>query len=161
MAPLRPAHASADGRLNSMLPSLGFDIVSLRPAVVDALMVMERSYRLPLGLSNVAAAVAVSPRRLQEVFREDTGETPMNALRRIRLLHARQDLLDPTEQRSIGQIAVDAQILHVGRFSASYAAAFGESPSVTIARVRSTRQLPLNEPRRGHFDVQTMEYRDR
>lgn len=75
------------------------------------------------------------------------------------MLHARQCLLDPTESRSIKQIALDAQLPHLGRFSERYAELFGELPSVTVTRVRHRQATRLRPDFVGYFDVRTMEYR--
>ncbi|WP_354670500.1 helix-turn-helix domain-containing protein [Curtobacterium sp. 458] len=95
------------------------------------------------------------------MFREDTSAPPMHFLRLIRLLHARERLLDPDEQRSIREIAIAEQIPHAPRFTQRYAAMFGELPSATAARVRLQRPPITSKPTDSYFDIQTMEYRRR
>jgi transcriptional regulator GlxA family with amidase domain len=140
---------------------LGLDLGALREEVDRALRFMDRSHHLPIALDNIATAAGIGPRRLQEMFREDTSATPMHFLRLIRLLHARERLLDPDEHRSIREVAIAEQILHVPRFTQRYAATFGELPSATVARVRSQRPPMGAKPSGSYFDVQTMEYRRR
>lgn len=149
----------------SVLPLLSLVTKSLRKEIVDVLEFMDRAYREPLKQHDIAAAAGLSPRRLQEVFRAAVSKTPTEVLRQIRMLHVRKILLDPKESRSIKQIALEAQISHLGRFSERYADAFGELPSATIAsvrvRVRSQRERTTQSKPAlpGYFDSRAMEYR--
>jgi transcriptional regulator GlxA family with amidase domain len=143
----------------SVLPSLGFDLDSVRDEVALVLGFMDRAYREPLEQRDLAATAGLSTRRLQELFQASLANTPTAVLRHIRMLHARQCLLDPTESRSIKQIALDAQIPHLGRFSERYAETFGELPSTTIARVRHQQATRQRHNLIGYFDARTMEFR--
>ncbi|WJY00880.1 helix-turn-helix domain-containing protein [Curtobacterium sp. 458] len=139
------------------MASLGYDPVRITPVVQRALQFMDERHGCVLEVADVANAVGMGPRRLQELFQIAVGESPMSVLRRIRLLHTRRQLLDSGEERTVGQIARAAQLVHLGRFSGHYAAAFGEAPSATIARVRGTAHHHAGERFPHRFDVHRME----
>ena len=142
---------------DSVVASLGYDPVRITAVVQRALQFMDEQHGSVLEIADVANAVGMSPRRLQELFQIAVGKSPMHVLRRIRLLHTRRELLDPGEKRTVGQIARAAQLMHLGRFSGHYAAAFGEAPSATIARVRGTAHHHAEERFPHRFDVHSME----
>jgi transcriptional regulator GlxA family with amidase domain len=144
----------------SGLQFVSADVGHVRDEVIRALEYMEREHESSITLDDIAGAASLSPRRPQEVFRAHDLESPLAGLRQIRLQHARQLLLDPAERRSIKEIAGAEQLFHFARFSSRYEATFGELPSATIARVRSGKRAPFDEPTRGHFDARTMEYRE-
>lgn len=88
-----------------------------------------------LTVSAIAAAAHVSPRALQIAFRRHLGTTPMAYARRVRLDHARRDLLasDP-DRETVSAVAVRWGFHNHGRFAAEYRAAYGENPSDTLDR---------------------------
>ncbi|WP_281445503.1 helix-turn-helix domain-containing protein, partial [Paenarthrobacter nicotinovorans] len=65
----------------------------------------------------------------------ETGATPSDLLRSIRLDRAREMLLEagPREQ-SVTAVAESCGFTHQGRFSALYLKTFGELPSETLRR---------------------------
>lgn len=87
-----------------------------------------------LTLSDVAEAVGVTARSLQLGFRAETGQTPMQFLRRERLHYARHLLRHASDGDRVGDISLRAGFPHFGRFSTVYKEAFGESPSDTLRR---------------------------
>lgn len=83
----------------------------------------------------LAEQVHLSVRALQQAFRRDTGDSPMQYLRRIRLSRVHAALLDADPAVStVTEIAVKAGFGHHGHFAAAYRAQFGESPSATLHR---------------------------
>ena len=99
---------------------------------VDAAMsFMETSYLKPLSLGDVCEACHVSARTLQIGFREIRGETPMQALRRIRLEKMRSLLI---EGINVTLASTKVGLSPTGRTAALYAEAFGEKPSQTCER---------------------------
>ncbi|GGL07531.1 transcriptional regulator GlxA family with amidase domain [Curtobacterium luteum] len=151
------ANASVSKNQRRVLRELGYDLSAMRDEVVRALEFMDSAYHQVLTITDVAAAAGISPRRLQELVRAATSESPMNVLRQIRMLYARQMLLDSAERRTVGDIARAAQLLHLGRFSVRYAAEFGESPSKTARRVRQRPSRSASTRKRRTFDVLAME----
>jgi len=89
----------------------------------------------PLGTADIAESVGLSVRALQAGFKTHFDTTPMGYVRYARLLRVRQALSDGTAQ-SVTEAAFDCGISHLGRLSADYRAAFGETPSETLQRAR-------------------------
>jgi AraC-like DNA-binding protein len=89
------------------------------------------------GISIVAlcAAIGVSRRALESVFRAVLGTGPGHYIRTLQLNQVRRDLLsNPATDVSIGAIAARRGISHWSRFSRDYRLMFGELPSQTRLR---------------------------
>jgi transcriptional regulator GlxA family with amidase domain len=86
-----------------------------------------------IGLSDIAAALNVTPRSVQYTFRRHLGTTPLEYLRRVRLDRAHRDLqaADPAVD-TVMEIAGRWRFGHPGRFSMAYKEAFGRPPSRTL-----------------------------
>lgn len=86
-----------------------------------------------IGVSDIAAAVCVTPRALQYVFRRHLDATPMAYLRSVRLARAHDDLVraDRT-QATVTSIAARWGFAHTGRFAVIYRQAYGQSPHITL-----------------------------
>ena len=86
-----------------------------------------------IGLSDIAAAIGVTPRSVQYIFRRHLSTTPLEYLRRVRLDRAHRDLLaaDPAVD-TVMAIAGRWRFAHPGRFSIAYREAFGTPPSQTL-----------------------------
>ena len=86
-------------------------------------------------LTEVAAAIGLSPRATQYMFRNHRDCTPMEYVRRVRLQHAHEDLAaSDGRQTSVGHIARRWGFGHLGRFATSYREAYGCSPHITLSR---------------------------
>lgn len=88
-----------------------------------------------VGVSDVAAALYLSPRTVQYMFRRHLDTTPTAYLREIRLGRAREELI--ASDRSITTVAATAArwgFAHTGRFAVLYRRTFGESPHETLRR---------------------------
>ena len=86
-----------------------------------------------IGLADIAAAARVSPRAVQLAFRRHLGRTPTAYLRLVRLHHVRDELRSgETPGTTVAAVARKWGFAHLGRFSAQYREAFGESPSRTL-----------------------------
>lgn len=95
---------------------------------------MEASYMQPITINWIASELKVSTRTLETKFKEKFNSTPTEFLRRLRLNKARQELLDRSSKKSIGNIALDNGFFHVGRFCAYYKQEYKELPSETISK---------------------------
>lgn len=84
----------------------------------------------PLQLADLAAAMALSPRRLQELCRLQAGCTPMELLRRLRL-HALAALLrDPRHQSAtIASLMAPLQLPNSAATRHTFARLFGVAPA--------------------------------
>ncbi|SCK16866.1 AraC family transcriptional regulator [Streptomyces sp. WMMB 322] len=95
---------------------------------------MEMNAERPLTLTDVAAAVSVSPRSLHQGFLLQYGTSPMGYLRRIRLERAHRDLqfTDPAMGASVGSVAARWGFPNPSKFSDTYRDAFGQLPGHTL-----------------------------
>lgn len=93
-----------------------------------------------LTIADIAREAGTSVRALQAAFQQFKNTTPLSYLRRIRLEGVRKSLCDEANTLSIAQIARAWGFTHLGRFSAIYCEAFGETPSET-ARLHGGRGL--------------------
>lgn len=88
-----------------------------------------------LTIPDVAEAIGVSVRALQEGFRRHLGTTPTAYLRDARLSRARALLREGSADRtSVAEIATACGFTHLGRFASAYRARYGEPPSATLTR---------------------------
>lgn len=91
----------------------------------------------PIDLERLASAAGVRPRTLETHFKTFLGTTPLGWVRRMRLAHARTELERAPPNATVTDIALASGFTQLGRFAASYRAAFGEVPSATLRRGRS------------------------
>jgi len=90
----------------------------------------------PMSIAEIAREAGTSVRALQTAFQQFKDTTPLSFLRQMRLEGVRRTLADDTNELSIAQAARAWGFTHMGRFSAVYHDAFGQSPSET-ARLRN------------------------
>jgi transcriptional regulator GlxA family with amidase domain len=93
----------------------------------------------PSHISELSEAAAVSQRTLLRAVRAIHRTTPSRYLHALRLAQAREALLSATKgAETVTQVAMRFGFRELGRFSRSYKATFGESPSDTL------RQAPAS-----------------
>ena len=85
----------------------------------------------PLSTMDIAEAIGVSVRALQEGFKDRLNTTPMAYLRHARLQRVRGMLVDGGVA-SVTEAALECGFTHLGRFPGQYRDAFGELPSQTL-----------------------------
>lgn len=90
-----------------------------------------------IDLAGLAFRTGYSLRSIERVFRDGVGMPPGRWFRNLRLNGALRDLLAAREEDSVTGVATRWGFRHLSRFSASYRQAFGELPSVTLARARA------------------------
>jgi AraC-like DNA-binding protein len=89
----------------------------------------------PLTVDRIAQEAHVSVRVLQYAFRRELDISPLGYLRRVRLIRARDRLLDAEPgEVSVTGVAHEFGFVNPGRFAADYAELFGEKPSRTLRR---------------------------
>ena len=117
-------------------------------AVRVAIDLMEGEPERPLTPSVLAAQAHVSVRTLQDGFRRHLGTSPMAYLRQVRLRRAHEDLraADPSVT-TVASIARHWGFTHLGRFAASYQAAYGHLPVITLRASSSGSRPPAGEGR--------------
>lgn len=102
--------------------------------VAAAVRIMEDGPQRPFTTRSLAREVGVSPRALQDGFRQHIGSTPMQFLRDARLRRVRLDLLSAGGEpgTSVSEVALRWGFTHLGRFARYYRARYGELPSQTL-----------------------------
>jgi AraC-like DNA-binding protein len=105
------------------------------PVISKAARLIEDHCAEPIGTPDIAEAVGLSVRSLQEGFRRHLDTTPMAYLRQARLRRVRESLMDGSAL-SVTEAGTRWGLAHLGRLSTEYRAAFGESPSETLHRSR-------------------------
>jgi AraC-like DNA-binding protein len=104
------------------------------PRVVKRAMdAMQAHPERPFTTTKLAETAAISERWLQQGFQRHAGMSPMAYLRHVRLARAHEELRrsDPG-QVTVAEVAYRWGFGHLGRFSASYQAQYGVSPSQTL-----------------------------
>jgi AraC-like DNA-binding protein len=96
------------------------DFIDSHPASIDT-------------VADIAAAVGLSVRALDDGFQRYVGTPPMAYLRQVRLTRAHEDLLtaDP-DDTTVTAVARKWGFGHYGRFAADYRRRFGRKPSETL-----------------------------
>ena len=112
-----------------------------RTIVDRAVELMRSRTEQPIRISAIARAVGVSERTLVRAFRAIHGTTPYRYLSWLRLLDARQALASRNGE-TVTEVATRFGFGELGRFSAAYRSAFGESPSATLRRSLQPEQEP-------------------
>lgn len=95
---------------------------------------IDRHLGEPVGTTEIAEAMHVSTRTLQQAFRAALGQTPTEVLRELRLHRVRADLLGASSADGL-TVTVAAQrwgFTHLGEFAVRYRRRFGETPSQTL-----------------------------
>jgi len=99
-----------------------------------------------ITLDRLCAVAGVGPRSLQKALLAARGQTPHEFVTARRLAEARRRLAGAASPVRVSAVALDCGFQHLGRFAASYRAAFGESPVETVrAAERSWRAVPGNK----------------
>jgi AraC-like DNA-binding protein len=112
-----------------------------RPAALQRALeyVHDHVKELPT-LTELTAAAGVSARTLQYLFVRETGCTPLQYLRGVRLRGAREALVHPrSADVMVCDVAAEWGFFNFGRFAALYRSAYGETPSATLGRALGGR----------------------
>ena len=89
----------------------------------------------PVTVQELSEVAGLSVRSVQESFRRVFDVSPLTYLREVRLDRVRGELLELDPQAGVvGDVARRWGFAHLGRFSAAYAARFGEYPKQTLRR---------------------------
>lgn len=141
-----PARASLDEYLLTLLlhqhpHNYSEEFVNPSPAPVPGLVRRAERYMTEnagaaISVSDVAAALGVSVRSLQQGFRQWRNSTPNDFLRHTRLRLVHEELCRSDERTDVTSVALRHGFAHLGRFSAYYQSTFGELPSTTLRRRR-------------------------
>lgn len=115
--------------------------VGARSSVVRAALEYVHAHASePIGVQHIADAVHISTRGLHAAFVGETGMSPSEQLRAIRLDGVRDELRFSEPALPIAAIARRWGFAHLSRFAEAYERAFGELPSAT----RGRRRIPAD-----------------
>jgi AraC family transcriptional regulator, glycine betaine-responsive activator len=98
----------------------------LPPVIREALRLFENHIEDPLRIPDVAAAVDMSGRHFERLFKRETGQSPLRFYRNMRLSKARQRVL--YSEDSLREIATSVGYLKSTPMARDYKALFGVSP---------------------------------
>jgi AraC-like DNA-binding protein len=84
------------------------------------------------SVMDVAAAIGVSPRTLQNGFRETLSMSPVEYLRRARVDALHRALLAADASESVTSLMTTVGIMSFGRYADYYRKQFGVAPSLTL-----------------------------
>ncbi len=102
-------------------------------ALKDAVSFIHRNAASDVGINDVAAAVHLTPRAVQYLFRRQLDTTPTEYMRRVRLSRAHQELSAGTPATTtVTEIAQRWGFAHTGRFAVLYRQTYGQSPHTTL-----------------------------
>lgn len=91
----------------------------------------------PITLADLVGVSGVPGRTLLKHFRDAHGVSPMRYVRELRMQRVRAELASGAAAR-VADCALRWGFAHPGRFSIDYRRRFGESPSSTLARARTS-----------------------
>ena len=94
--------------------------------------------QVPIEISELCRALAVSERTLRKAFQKVHKLPPCRRLRWLRLSHARRALMS-VGGSSVTEIATGLGFVELGRFSVEYRKIFGERPSETLRQAMQNR----------------------
>jgi AraC-like DNA-binding protein len=92
-----------------------------------------------LRVGDLARAAGVSVRTVYRAASRRLHAPPMTRLRLSRLQGVRGQILAASPGETVTNAALDWGFTHLGRFAALYRREFGESPSETLRRARSSQ----------------------
>jgi len=117
---------------------------STRAYIVDrAMQYIEAAMHDSVSVLDLCGAVRVCPRTLVYSFRSQLGVSPCRYLLATRLNRVYRDLRNSSSQVPIRQMAARWGFWHMGRFATYYRETFGERPSDTRRRAKTTRKRGL------------------
>ncbi len=100
---------------------------------------LEAHWDEPVTIEVLSKVAGTSARNLFHTFRRTRGLSPMAYARRLRLGHARDLFADSHADRTVTWVAYACGFSNLGYFAREYFRAFGEKPSVTLARSHGPR----------------------
>jgi AraC-like DNA-binding protein len=107
--------------------------LALPETLKEAVSFIHRHTAEDIGINDVAAAVHLTPRAVQYLFRRQLDTTPTEYMRRVRLSHAHQELIAATSATAtVTEIAQRWGFGHTGRFAVLYRQTYGQSPHTTL-----------------------------
>jgi AraC-like DNA-binding protein len=102
--------------------------------VKQAIDYMRANAGEPIRIRDIADVCCVTPRTLENGFRDFKNTTPIAYLRQLRLEAVRRELMTSKGPARISEIARRWGFVDLGRFAERYRREFGELPSETVRK---------------------------
>lgn len=122
----------------------GGTVDSMTPLIRDAIRLFDTHVEDPLRISDVAAAVGLSGRHFERVFKRETGQSPLRFYHRLRLTKARQRVRYSND--SLREIAASVGYVTTSPMIRHYTEIFGVSPKDERRLTRAMRQSHVIVP---------------
>lgn len=114
------------------------DLAMSAPKLIDVINLMENNIELPLSLPSIAEKCNLSLRQIERLFHKYRNLTPSQYYLSLRLMHAKQLLLNTN--RSVIDISIATGFETQSYFTACYRKYFGSSPRNHRSQVAIERQ---------------------
>ena len=126
-------------------PSVGATADMLPPPLDKAVQLMSQNLEDPIRIADICEQIGLSPRHLERLFKQTTGQSPLSYYRSMRIAAARQLVM--YSNRSMRQIAEAIGYTNPGPFRARYAEIYGLTPEedrrkINMFRMRDNAPLP-------------------
>ncbi|WP_333817050.1 GlxA family transcriptional regulator [Tabrizicola sp.] len=114
---------------------------SLPVAIREAIHLFETHVEDPLRIPDVAAAVGLSGRHFERMFKRETGQSPLRYYHHLRLMKARQRVLYSND--SLREIAASVGYMTSSPMIRHYTEFFGVSPRDERRLTQTMRRAPV------------------
>ncbi len=114
------------------------DLAMSAPKLIDVIHLMESNIEIPLSLPTIADQCSLSLRQIERLFHKYRDVTPSQYYLSLRLLHAKQLLLNTNN--SVIDISIATGFETQSYFTACYRKYFGSSPRTHRSLVATERQ---------------------
>jgi transcriptional regulator GlxA family with amidase domain len=114
------------------------DLAMSAPRLIDVINLMENNIEVPLSLPSIAKKCKLSLRQIERLFHKFRGLTPSQYYLSLRLMHAKQLLLNTN--RSVIDISIATGFETQSYFTACYRKHFGSSPRSHRSQVATERK---------------------
>lgn len=114
---------------------------SLPAAIREAIRLFETHVEDPLRIPDVAAAVGLSGRHFERMFKRETGQSPLRYYHHLRLMKARQRVLYSND--SLREIAASVGYMTSSPMIRHYTEFFGVSPRDERRLTQTMRRAPM------------------
>ena len=114
------------------------DLAMSAPKLIDVINLMESHIEVPLALPEIANQCNLSLRQIERLFHKYRSLTPSQYYLSLRLLHAKQLLLNTNN--SVIDISIATGFETQSYFTACYRKYFGSSPRTHRSQIATERQ---------------------
>ena len=122
-----------------IVSSRAVKLQNIDPRVQETLVLLSTQYYKPFTIAYLASQVNLSPSRFAHLFKQQTGESVMETLIRIRLQHAKKRLeLTPL---SIAEIAAEVGFNNPFYFTRQFTSFYGCPPAAFRRKIKSLSSL--------------------